>query len=110
MPIRAAFKRPEEGSIMGLRKQAENRRKRTRGALWEDTNQCTVIENGRHLWNGLLYVELNMVRAGAVKHPAEWRWSGYAELTGQLQRFRTDIGPASFSNSGGQRLTEGLGP
>ncbi len=68
--------------------QQYNRRKGTSGAFWEDTYQCTVIENGRHLWNCLLYVELNMVRAGAVTHPAEWRWSGYAELTGQRQRFR----------------------
>ncbi len=29
-----------------------------------------------------------MVRAGTVKHPSEWRWCSYDELTGQRQRYR----------------------
>jgi hypothetical protein len=33
-------------------------------------------------------VDLNMVRAGKVKHPGEWRWCGYDELTGQRERYR----------------------
>jgi len=46
-------------------------RKQQSGAFWE----------GR-------YVELNMVRCGAVKHPRQWRWSGYEELMGRRNRNR----------------------
>jgi len=38
--------------------------------------------------NCLSYVDLNMVRAGVVKHPAQWRWCGYDELSGKRSRYR----------------------
>jgi putative transposase len=28
----------------------------------------------------LTYIDLNMVRAGAVAHPSEWEFGGYAEV------------------------------
>jgi putative transposase len=65
-----------------------NLRKGHLGSLWEHPYQCTVIEDGRHLLNCLCYVDLNMVRAGAVPHPREWRWCGYDELTGGRRRYR----------------------
>ena len=34
------------------------------------------------------YIDLNMVRAGVVSHPVEWRWCGYHELVGCRQRYR----------------------
>jgi putative transposase len=58
------------------------------GSLWEHPFQCTLIEGRQHLMNCLSYVDLNMVRAGAVKHPAQWRWCGYDELTGRRPRYR----------------------
>jgi len=33
------------------------------------------------------YIDLNMVRAGVVKHPAEWNWCGYRELIGVRKRY-----------------------
>jgi hypothetical protein len=33
-------------------------------------------------------LELNMVRAGRVNHPREWRWCSYRELMGKRQRYR----------------------
>ena len=52
-----------------------------------------MVENGQHLLNCLRYVDMNMVRAGVVAHPQEWRWCGYDELTGQRKRYRIlDIG------------------
>ena len=56
--------------------------------MWEHPYQCTRIQDGRHLLNCLRYVDLNMVRAGKVEHPREWRWCGYDELTGQRKRYR----------------------
>jgi putative transposase len=34
------------------------------------------------------YIELNMVRCGAVKHPRQWEWVGYHEIMGRRQRYR----------------------
>jgi putative transposase len=65
-----------------------NRRKNHEGSVWEHPYQCTMVENGRHLLHCLRYVDLNMVRAGAVPHPAAWRWCGYDELSGQRKRYR----------------------
>ena len=65
-----------------------NRRKRRSGAFWEDRYHCTMVEDGEHLWNCILYVDLNMVRAGVVSHPDEWPWCGYKELVGEKFRYR----------------------
>lgn len=68
--------------------QQRNRRKGHEGSVWEHPYHCTRIEDGRHLLNCLRYVDLNMVRAGKVMHPREWRWCGYDELTGERRRYR----------------------
>ena len=65
-----------------------NRRKQRTGALWEGKYHATAVESGLHLWRCLRYVDLNMVRAGQVGHPLEWRWCGYDELIGMRQRYR----------------------
>jgi len=31
-----------------------------------------------------MYIDLNMVRAGAVDHPKDWVWSGYQEIQGKI--------------------------
>jgi len=72
----------------GVVAQALNRRKDHEGSVWEHPYQCTRIQDGRHLLNCLRYVDMNMVRAGKVKHPGEWRWCGYDELTGRRKRYR----------------------
>ena len=36
----------------------------------------------------MIYVVMNMVRAGVVAHPRGWPWSGYMELVGQKDRYR----------------------
>jgi len=68
--------------------QMRNLRKGHEGSVWEHPYQCTRIQDGQHLLNCLRYVDLNMVRAGRVRHPSEWRWCGYDELTGQRKRYR----------------------
>ena len=65
-----------------------NKRKEREGSVWEHPYQCTMIENGRHLLNCLSYIDLNMVRAGVVSHPEQWRWCGYDELSGVRKRYR----------------------
>ena len=65
-----------------------NRRKGHEGSVWEHPYRCTKVQDGRHLLRCLRYVSLNMVRAGVVDHPAEWRWCGHDELTGRRLRYR----------------------
>jgi len=65
-----------------------NRCKGRSGAFWSDRYHCTMVARGRYAWNCLQYIDLNMVRAGVVRHPDEWRWCGYDELTGQRSRYR----------------------
>jgi len=35
----------------------------------------------------MVYIDLNMVRAGAVKHPSEWTFCGYNELQAPPKRY-----------------------
>jgi putative transposase len=65
-----------------------NRLKKHEGSFWEHPFQCTIVQNGQHLLNCMRYVSLNMVRAGVVGHPSEWRWCGDDELTGRRSRYR----------------------
>ena len=67
--------------------QNYNRRKHRSGAFWSDRYHATIIEDGPHLWNCMVYIDLNMVRAGIVAHPAEWRWCSYGEWMGQRRRY-----------------------
>lgn len=71
----------------GATAKQHNVRKDRTGALWEHPYHCTVVEGGRHLLNCLVYISLNMVRAGVVAHPGEWRWCSHDELTGKRQRY-----------------------
>lgn len=65
-----------------------NRRKRRTNAVWGDSFHATLVEDGDYFFECLLYVELNMVRCGAVPHPGEWEWVGYHEIMGHRQRYR----------------------
>lgn len=74
--------------LQSMSAQQYNRRKGRRGAYWEDRYSCTMIDSGQYLWNCMQYVDLNMVRAGVVKNPAEWAWCGYREFIGLRERYR----------------------
>lgn len=47
------------------------------GTLWEGRYRATVIEAETYLLRCSRYIELNPVRAGMVKSPANYRWSSY---------------------------------
>ena len=65
-----------------------NQRKNRRGAFWEDRYHATAVESGKYLNQCMVYIDLNMVRAGRVKHPAEWPFCGYNEIIGNRERYR----------------------
>jgi putative transposase len=73
--------------IAGCTGQQFNERKRRHGAFWEDRYHATAIESGEHLARCVVYVDLNMVRAGVVTHPAQWKTSGYHEIQKPPRRF-----------------------
>jgi putative transposase len=68
--------------------QTYNERKSRLGAFWQDRYHATAVETEGHLFRCIAYIDLNMVRAGAVQHPREWRESGYAEMLRAPQRYR----------------------
>lgn len=68
--------------------QRFNRRKGRKGAFWEDRYHATAVETGEHLARCLVYIDLNMVRAGAVRHPRDWEVSGYREIQSPPHRYR----------------------
>ena len=73
--------------IAGRSGQEYNQRKKRTGAFWEDRYHATAVESGSHLIKCLVYIDLNMVRAGVVQHPSEWPFSGYNEIQKPSQRY-----------------------
>jgi putative transposase len=72
--------------IAGRTGQEYNQRKHRKGAFWEDRYHATAVESGDHLRRCLIYIDLNMVRAGVVRHPSEWAHGGYHEIQGSRRR------------------------
>jgi putative transposase len=66
--------------IAGRTAQEYNERKNRRRAFWEDRYHASAIEVNEHLHRCLVYIDLNMVRAGAVSHPVDWEQSGYRKI------------------------------
>jgi putative transposase len=74
--------------IAGRTAQEYNQRKQRRGAYWEDRYHATAVDSGRYLAQCMVYIDLNMVRAGAVGHPGEWDVCGFNELQDPPARYR----------------------
>jgi putative transposase len=66
--------------VAGRTGQEYNQRKDRKGAFWEDRYHATAIESGEHLLRCIVYIDLNMVRAGIVDHPSQWPFCGYNEI------------------------------
>jgi putative transposase len=62
--------------------QWHNRTHRRTGRLWEDRFKSVIVEDGAACKTMAAYIDLNPVRAGMVRDPAEYRWSGYGEAVG----------------------------
>ena len=73
--------------IAGRTGQEFNQRKKRKGAFWEDRYHATAVEGDSHLVRCMVYVDLNMVRAGIVKHPSEWVFCGYNEIQNLPKRY-----------------------
>jgi REP element-mobilizing transposase RayT len=73
--------------IAGRTAQEYNQRKRRKGAFWEDRYHATAIQTDESLSRCLTYIDLNMARAGVVKHSEEWKESGYYEIQNPPLRY-----------------------
>jgi putative transposase len=73
--------------IAGRTGQEYNQRKQRQGAFWEDRYHATAIEPDGHLQRCLVYIDLNMVRAGVVRHPTAWAYGGYREIQDPPERY-----------------------
>ena len=77
-----------------------NRRKARSGAFWGGRFHATMIDSGEYLWGCMRYIDLNMVRAGVVRHPREWAWTGYGEIVGLRKRYRLICLPELAARTG----------
>ena len=73
--------------IAGRVAQEYNQRKARKGAYWEDRYHATAIDTDEHLIRCLIYIDLNMARAGVVGHPSEWLASGFNEIQNPPLRY-----------------------
>ncbi len=87
-----------------------NQRHGRAGTLWEGRYVSILVEDeSRALSTIAAYIDLNPVRAGIVKDPAEYRWSGYGEACGgsaaarqglcAIQSFRRQTQEASWAGT-----------
>jgi len=54
-----------------------------RGTLWEERFKSVLVEESEYAQLVVgAYIDLNPVRAGMVKDPKDYRWSGYGEAVG----------------------------
>lgn len=74
--------------VAGCTARMYNARTGRLGAFWQDRYHATAVESDRHLLRCMSYVDLNMVRAGVVTHPSQWRDCGYCEIQRLPQRYR----------------------
>ena len=88
--------------IAGRTAQEYNRRKNRHGAFWEDRYHATAIQARDYLHQCVAYIDLNMMRAGVVKHPREWEHSGYREIHKPPSRYPVRLLPllVSIESSG----------
>ena len=59
-----------------------NRTHSRTGTLWEERFKSVIVESGTAARTMAAYIDLNPVRAGMVKDPADYRWSSYGEAVG----------------------------
>lgn len=63
--------------LNGNYSQALNKRNKTTGHLLQGRFKAFLIEEDDYLLEVARYIDLNPVRAGLVKNPAEWSWSSF---------------------------------
>lgn len=52
----------------------------SKGAYWENRYFATTMDTDEYLARRLIYIDMNMVRAGVVIHPGKWKHSAYHKI------------------------------
>ena len=83
-----------------------NRTHHRTGTLWEERFKSVIVESGIAARTMAAYIDLNPVRAGMVKDPADYRWSSYGEAVGggtkgNGKKARAGLVRACMSHQGG---------
>jgi len=73
--------------VAGRTAQEYNQRKAKQGAFWEDRYHATAVQADEHLHRCMVYMDLNMVRAGVVNHPEKWKDGGFSEIQKSPKRY-----------------------
>ena len=73
--------------IAGRTAQEYSQRGGMQRAFWEDRYHATAVEIDAHLHRCMVYIDLNMVRAGAVNHPGQWNENGFCEIQEPPKRY-----------------------
>ena len=69
-----------------------NGRTGRKGTLWEDRFKSVLVEgSGETLKAMAAYIDLNPVRAGLVKDPKDYRWSGYGTAMAGKRRAKEGL-------------------
>ncbi|HEV8712348.1 MAG TPA: transposase [Candidatus Binatia bacterium] len=71
-----------------------NRVHQRRGHVFQGRYKAIVCERDSYLLELVRYIHLNPVRAGLVKRPRDWLWSGHREYLGTAKRGLVNPGPA----------------
>ena len=61
-----------------------NRRQNQTGHLFQGRYKAILVDADEYLWELVRYVHLNPVRAGLVKRPDDFRWSGHLGYLGHV--------------------------
>ena len=83
-----------------------NRTHSRTGTLWEERFKSVIVESGVAARTMAAYIDLNPVRAGMVRDPADYRWSSYGEAVGggakgNGKKAREGLVRACMSHEGG---------
>jgi putative transposase len=77
--------------IQGRFASSHNRRHRTLGPLWQGRYKARLVEDQAALDRLIAYVHLNPVKAGLVRSPAAYVFSGHRELLGRVREPLVDV-------------------
>jgi putative transposase len=70
-----------------------NRIHRRRGHVFQGRYKAILCDRDSYLLELVRYIHLNPVRAGLVRSPAAWKWSGHNEYLGTAKHKLIDPGP-----------------
>jgi hypothetical protein len=70
-----------------------NRTHRRRGHVFQGRYKAVMCDRDSYLLELVRYIHLNPVRAGLVRNPAAWKWSGHNEYLGTARPALIDPGP-----------------